>query len=203
MCSCSAASRCRGRPRNRSWSTELKKQYDVVEVDPSKPIKDRYDVLLAVQPSSLSPEAMENFVEAVKSGQPTAIFEDPFPWPPGRRSGRHGAAEAAGGGGMMGMFGGGGPPEPKGDISQLWKLLGVEMYGDEIVWQDFNPEPKLGDILPRNGSSSTRIWRRRRHAASVRPGRSDFGRHAASAVLLAGFVPPGRQLEAGFQASWR
>ena len=28
---------------------------------------------------------------------------------------------------MMGMFGGGGPPEPKGDISQLWKLLGVEM----------------------------------------------------------------------------
>ena len=32
---------------------ELKKQYDVVEVDPSKPIKDKYDVLLAVQPSSL------------------------------------------------------------------------------------------------------------------------------------------------------
>ena len=32
---------------------ELKKQYDVVEVDPSKPIKERYDVLLAVQPSSL------------------------------------------------------------------------------------------------------------------------------------------------------
>ena len=49
----------------------------------------------------------------------------------------------------MGMFGGGGPPEPKGDISQLWKLLGVEMYGDEIVWQDFNPEPKLGEFLPR------------------------------------------------------
>ena len=47
---------------------------------------------------------------------------------------------------MMGMFGGGGQPEPKGDISQLWKLLGVEMYGDEVVWQDFDPEPKLGDI---------------------------------------------------------
>jgi hypothetical protein len=48
----------------------------------------------------------------------------------------------------MAMFGGGGPPEPKGDISQLWKLLGVEMYGDEIVWQKFNPEPKLGQFLP-------------------------------------------------------
>ena len=92
------------------------------------------------------PEAMDNFVAAVKCGQPTAIFEDPYP-------GRNSYPEVVGTaqpkrppGGMMGMFGGGGQPEPKGDISQLWKLLGVEMYGDEIVWQDFNPEPKLGDI---------------------------------------------------------
>ena len=127
---------------------ELKKQYDVVEVDPSKPIKEQYDVLLAVQPSSLNPEAMANFVAAVKAGQPTAIFEDPFPLP--QRPEVVGTAQPKRPpGGMMGMFGGGGPPEPKGDISQLWKLLGVEMYGDEIVWQDFNPEPKLGDILPR------------------------------------------------------
>lgn len=126
---------------------ELKKQYDVVEVDPSKPIKDKYDVLLAVQPSGLNPDALANFVAVVKSGQPTAIFEDPYPWPQlwpevvGTSQ-----QKRPGGGGMMGMFGGGGPPEPKGDISQLWKLLGVEMYGDEVVWQDFNPEPKLGDI---------------------------------------------------------
>ena len=40
---------------------ELKKQYDVVEVDPSKPITEKYDVLLAVQPSSLTPEAMDEF----------------------------------------------------------------------------------------------------------------------------------------------
>jgi ABC-2 type transport system permease protein len=121
--------------------TELKKQYDVVEVDPTKPIKDRYDVLLAIQPSSLSPDAMDNFVEAVKAGQPTAIFEDPFPVSQPDVVGT--AQPKRPPGGMMGMFGGGGPPEPKGDISQLWKLLGVEMYGDEIIWQDFNPEPKL------------------------------------------------------------
>ena len=127
--------------------TELKKQYDVVEVDPSKPIDKQYDVLLAVQPSSLSPDAMGHFVKAVKSGQPTAIFEDPLPlpqfWPnlPGT------AQPKQPGGGMMGMFGGGGQPEPKGDISQLWNLLGIEMYGDEIIWQDFNPEPKAGDFV--------------------------------------------------------
>jgi ABC-2 type transport system permease protein len=127
--------------------TELKKQYDVVEVDPSKPIDKRYDVLLAVQPSSLSPEAMEHFVAAVRGGQPTAIFEDPYPWL-GAFGGVVGTTQPKRPpGGMMGMFGGP-PPGDKGDISQLWKLLGVEMYGDEIVWQDFNPETKLADIPP-------------------------------------------------------
>ncbi len=126
--------------------TELKKQYDVSEVDPSKPITKKYDVLLAVQPSSLTPEAMTNFVECVKSGQPTAIFEDPMPW-----LNSFGGVVGTGQpkqppGGMMAMFGGQQPPEPKGDISQLWKLLGVKFDPDSIIWQDFNPETKLGDI---------------------------------------------------------
>jgi ABC-2 type transport system permease protein len=125
--------------------TELKKQYEVEEVDASKPIKKRYDVLLAIQPSSLSPDAMTNFVNVVKSGQPTAVFEDPFPVTQPEVVGTSQPKRPPGG--PMAMFGGGGPPEPKGDISQLWKLLGVDMYGDEIVWQDFNPEPKLGSIF--------------------------------------------------------
>jgi ABC-2 type transport system permease protein len=126
---------------------ELKKQYDVVEVDPSKPIDKRYDVLLAVQPSSLAPEAMEHFVSAVRGGQPTAVFEDPYPWLGAFGSVVGTAQPKQPPGGMMGMFGGG-QPQPKGDISQLWKLLGVDMYGDEIIWQDFNPETKLGEIPP-------------------------------------------------------
>ena len=125
---------------------ELRKQYDVVEVDPARPITQRYDVLLAVQPSSLTPEEMEHFVEAVKAGQPVAIFEDPYPWPQLYPDVVGTAQPKRPPGGMMGMFGGGGPPEDKGDINQLWKLLGVEMDGNEIVWQDFNPEPKLGRI---------------------------------------------------------
>jgi ABC-2 type transport system permease protein len=126
--------------------TELKKQYDVIEVDPSKPITRRFDALLAVQPSSLTPEAMENFVQAVKSGQPTAIFEDPMPW-----LNSFGSVVGTGQpkqppGGMMGMFGGQQPPEPKGDIAQLWRLLDVEFDADTLIWQDFNPETKIGDI---------------------------------------------------------
>ncbi|TWT86250.1 ABC-type uncharacterized transport system [Pseudobythopirellula maris] len=127
---------------------ELKKQYDVVEVDPSTPITEKFDVLLAVQPSSLRPEEMDHFVEAVRNGQPTAVFEDPFPlpnfWP-----NVVGTAQPnpPAGGGMMGMFGGGGPPEPKGDIQQLWNLLGVRMRGDELIWQQYNPYPGAGSFV--------------------------------------------------------
>jgi ABC-2 type transport system permease protein len=61
--------------------TELEKQYDVVQVDPREPIVDSYDVLLAVQPSQLTPEALTNFLDYIKRGQPVAIFEDPAPTP--------------------------------------------------------------------------------------------------------------------------
>ncbi|MEX2317902.1 MAG: Gldg family protein [Pirellulales bacterium] len=125
---------------------ELKKQYNVVEVDPANPIRERYDVLLAVQPSSLTPEAMANFVNAVKSGQPTAIFEDPFPIPQFNGDVPGTAQPKRAPGGMMAMMSGA-QPEPKGDITQLWNLLGVDMLGDEIIWQDFNPEPKGSDFI--------------------------------------------------------
>ena len=78
---------------------ELEKQYDVVQVNPSQPITEKYDVLLAVQPSTLGPEEMNNFLAAIDNGQPTAIFEDPLPYfsnlpgtmmpPPARRNGGH------------------------------------------------------------------------------------------------------------------
>ena len=66
--------------RNEQIIEELQKQYDVVQVDPTNPITEKYDVLLAVQPSSLNQQQMDNFIAAVKTGQATAIFEDPFPF---------------------------------------------------------------------------------------------------------------------------
>lgn len=139
-----------GRPQDipkQEIVTELEKQYDVKEVDPTQPIeKDTYDVLLAVQPSSLSPEEMDNLLEAIKSGQPTAVFEDPRPI--------FMSAPATGEpkmppGGMM--FGGGGP-QPKADIRKLWNVIGIDSPGEtspmgpfapDIVWQEFNPYLKL------------------------------------------------------------
>jgi ABC-2 type transport system permease protein len=126
--------------------TELEKQYDVEEVDPNSPIDvSKYDVLLAAQPSSLTPPQMENFIAAVKKGLPTAIFEDPIPFNMAGAPGTSQPKQPAGG-----MFGGG-TPEPKGDIQQLWDALGIRMSGQhhagstnvDVVWQHFNPYPKL------------------------------------------------------------
>ncbi len=131
---------------------ELEKQYEVVQVDPAAPITETYDVLMVVQPSSLGPEQMNNFVSAVRSGQPVAIFEDPLPVlmnsVPGTSQPRRG------GGGSMAMFQQ--QSQPKGDLGQLWDVLGLQLSAGSgrplmgqmgsspyVVWQDYNPHPKL------------------------------------------------------------
>ncbi|QEG24552.1 Gldg family protein [Mariniblastus fucicola] len=70
---------------------DLEKQCDVEVVDASNEIslyldgdessepKRRYDVLLVVQPSKMTPSEMENLLAALKAGQPALVFEDPFP----------------------------------------------------------------------------------------------------------------------------
>ncbi len=127
--------------------TELEKQYEVEGVDPSSPIStDQYDVLFAVQPSSLNPQQLTNLVAAVKAGVPTAIFEDPFPFAYGNLPATGAPKQPAGG--MMGMQQ---PAEPKGDMQQLWNALGLDVpvasgfqgINPDLVWQQFNPHPKL------------------------------------------------------------
>ncbi|MFM9059956.1 MAG: Gldg family protein [Planctomycetaceae bacterium] len=129
---------------------ELEKQYDLVQVDASAPITETFDVLLAVQPSSLGPEQMANFVAAVAAGQPVAVFEDPLPVlmtnVPGTAQPRRSPM------GPMAMFGP--QSQPKGDLGLLWKALGVRLAARPggiggmgsspyVVCQDYNPHLKL------------------------------------------------------------
>ncbi len=131
---------------------ELKKQYEVEEVDAAEPIAEGvYDVVMVVQPSSLPAPQLEHLIAAIRNGQPTAVFEDPYPYAmqtaPGTSEPRRPQ-----GGGMFGM--GGQPPEPKGDIRRLWDVLGVDMVGKQgdgfaqpfnadVVWQAYNPYASL------------------------------------------------------------
>jgi len=66
---------------------ELEKQYNLVDLVANGPIslwtdetrtKRRYDVLLLIQPSKMEPLELSYVVDAIKTGQPTAIFEDPL-----------------------------------------------------------------------------------------------------------------------------
>ncbi|MBN2217537.1 MAG: Gldg family protein [Pirellulales bacterium] len=125
----------------RNWPVidELEKQYKVVQVDASQPIDAAdYDVLLAVQPSTLGPEQMDHFVAAVQAGLPTAIFEDPAPL----LAGVTGTSQRRRAPGGMGMMMGQQSP-PQGDIKKLWGLLGVDFLGDAVVQQKFNPFPRV------------------------------------------------------------
>lgn len=122
---------------------ELDKQYDVERVDASSPIADEFDVLLAVQPSSLGPEQMDHFVAAVQSGIPTAIFEDPFPFFAGQVPGT--SAPRRPPGGMNPMMMGGQPPMEKGNRAALWGLLKIDFAENQVVWQDYNPYRRYSD----------------------------------------------------------
>jgi ABC-2 type transport system permease protein len=121
---------------------ELEKQYEVERVDLTNPVPEdeHYDALLAVQPSSLGPQQMDNFVAAIRSGQPTAIFEDPMPYLAGGVPAT--SEERYPPGGMNPMFGRQ-PPPPKGDRAKLWDALGVIFDDQQVVWQEYNPYPKV------------------------------------------------------------
>lgn len=132
---------------------ELEKQYDVEEVDPNNPIDASYNVLLAVQPSSLTQPQLDNLINAIRAGVPTAIFEDPMPYVMQSAPGT-GEPKRPAGGMMMGM---GAPPEQKGDIQQLWSMLGLTMVGQpgfgtydaDIIWQRYNPYQKVSQLTDR------------------------------------------------------
>jgi ABC-2 type transport system permease protein len=149
------------RPKERIIE-ELEKLYDVEDVNLAEPVTaGKFDVLVAVQPSSLTQPELVNLMDAIRDGIPTAVFEDPFPYFYMGQVTPTGEPRRPAGGGMFGMRQQ--PPEPKCNIQALWEMLGVEMVGSQsggfggaepnvdIVWQDFNPyreKIQLAEVSP-------------------------------------------------------
>ncbi len=79
------------------------------------------DVLLVLQPSTLSSEDIAALVQIVKDGKPTAIFEDPAPrlWQRVNTTAK---------------------PE---DLQPLWAALGVEFNAEKVAWQVHRPATLL------------------------------------------------------------
>lgn len=128
--------------------TELKKQYKVEIVPADAPIDEKkYDVLVAILPSSLNQQQMENLVNYVKSGRPTLILDDPIPaFNPGLSP--HQPKPRQGGNPMMGGM----PGEPKADggtAKSLVDLLGIQWKFDEVVWDTTMKKlhPEYADVV--------------------------------------------------------
>ncbi len=107
--------------------TELNKQYDVQEVTGGELSPEDYDALVVVQPSTLDNEKMDDLVAAIKSGIPTAIFEDPLPLIQGSVTGTYEPRRNN----NSGPDQGGSAPE-KGDLKKLWDLLQVNFNLDPM-----------------------------------------------------------------------
>ena len=131
--------------------TELKKQYKVEQVPADSPIDEKkYDVLVAVMPSSLSPTQLPNLVNYVKQGRPTLIFDDPVPVFDG------GITQAPRlpkprQGGMMGQFNQQ-PPEPKaedGKLTSLLKVLEIAWDNGEVIFDvaGVNLHPEFANMI--------------------------------------------------------
>ena len=117
--------------------SELRKQYDVQEVTGGKISKNDYDALLVVQPNNLDNQKMDDLIAAIKSGIPTAIFEDPLPLIQGGLTGTYDPRRNNQGGGGPGQ-----PPPPapeKGDLNKLWDLL--------VVHFNVNPKDRITAII--------------------------------------------------------
>jgi ABC-2 type transport system permease protein len=123
---------------------ELKKQYEVVQINAASPITEKLDGLLAVLPSALPQEEMDNLLHYVEAGNPTLLIDDPLPvvdigLAPSERSGANQNPF---------MRNQGPPPKPKGNIQAFMAKLGVSWNSAMITWDTYNPHPDLAQIPP-------------------------------------------------------
>lgn len=128
-----------------AWSIvdELKSQYEVTEVSAEQPITTQLDGLLAILPSALSQEELDNLRAYVLAGHPALILEDPLPMinpglsptlPSDAQSNPFQQQQQR--------------PKPKGDIAGLLNSLGVNFNQTQLVWDTYNPHPALGQLPP-------------------------------------------------------
>lgn len=131
---------------NPAWPVvdELKKQYEVVQVDPASAITDSLDGLLVALPSALPQEAMDNVLRRIEAGTPALLLDDPLPiinvgLAPSERAGAD----------MNPFMRNNAPqPKPKGNIQAMLSKLGISWNSAQITWDTYNPHPDLAQIPP-------------------------------------------------------
>jgi ABC-2 type transport system permease protein len=122
--------------------SELKRQYEVVQVSLDQPLSENVDVLVAAQPSSLSQAQMDNLLAYIRQGHGTILLDDPFPTVnPGLVP-----SKPKGQGRQNNPFQPPQPTEPKGNIRAFYEALGVSWNPDVVAWDTFNPHKQFQSI---------------------------------------------------------
>ena len=123
---------------------ELKQQYEVIRVAPDSEVPADVRVLIVPMASSLTDPQLDGLVGYVRSGRPVLILDDPLPLVNYRLAALRPRDPKQPP--MMGMPQQ--PPEPKGDLSKLTRLLNLKFEASNIIWQQWNPVGMIPDLPP-------------------------------------------------------
>ena len=126
------------------WSvvTELRKQYEVVEISPEQPITQDVDALLVPLPSSLQTDEQGFIAEYIRSGKPALILVDPLPAVNPTLS----PTEWVGDGNPFTYPPGQPRPGPRGNVRQWLMDLGAAWEPTRVLWDSYNPHPELAHM---------------------------------------------------------
>jgi len=122
---------------------ELRRQYDVVELDPSSPIAGPVDALVVVQPSMLLQIQMDNVLGAIRGGIPAVVLVDPLPAmdlrlapaaPMAARANPYADPTQA----FM--------RKNTGDVQGFMGALGFTWAPTQIAWDTYSPHPEFGQL---------------------------------------------------------
>ncbi len=126
------------------WSVvnELRKQYEVQEVNPELPIRGDLDALLVPLPSSLQTDEQQHVTDFIRGGKPALILVDPLPAVAPTLS----PSEWVGPGNPFTYPAGTPRPGPRGNVRQWIMDLGVDWEPTRILWDAYNPHPELAHM---------------------------------------------------------
>ena len=128
------------RRRSADWAIvqELRKQYDVAQVEAGTDYPADLDVLIAVQPSTLQQDQITRLKDYIASGKPVLLALDPLPafnielspqqlpQSPFQQQ----------------------PQRMPADLSGVLDALGIEWPAERIVWDKYNPHPQFRSLPP-------------------------------------------------------
>jgi len=125
------------RQRSADWSivSELRKQYEVVQVDPATEYPDDLDAMIAVLPHTLSQDQVPRLADYVKNGKPTLLLVDPLPAFDMEKSPQQAPPNPF----MQQQA----PPPGPADVSTVFEPLGLEWPTSRITWDKYNPHPQF------------------------------------------------------------